>query len=1322
MAAGKIRIAIDRGGTFTDAWAQIPGREEHVILKVLSEAPDEYGDAPTECIRQILEIASGASIPRGTLLDLDSVESIRMGTTVATNALLERKGERVAFVTTKGFRDLLRIGNQARPDLFDLSVQRLDELYEAVLEVDERVTIEGWAENPEPTSIDVRADADLREGLTGEAVRILQKPDLAVLRRDLQGLWDQGFRDVAIAFMHSYTYPDHENAVADLAAEMGFTVSASARLLSMVNLVPRSQSAVADAYLSPVTQRYLASFQKGFKGQLEDHNGKKLFLNQSDGGLTNFKTFAGLRGVLSGPAGGLVGVARTCYHPDDATPVLGFDMGGTSTDVARFSGELEHVFESTIAEIAIQTPQLDINTVAAGGGSILSWENGLFKVGPESAGANPGPACYGRGGPLTVTDANLFLGRIIKESFPQPLDSEIVAKRFRALTDTINAEKDGSAALTVEEVACGFLSIANATMTRPIRTLSEGRGFETAGHNLACFGGAGGQHAVFVARDLGIRQALIPRYSSILSAFGMALADVTVENQEPEALVWTDEDPSIAARLDARFQKLCERGAAALASQGGFCDENIVHEMYLNMHYRGSDTTLMIRRPETAVADFGAAFTKRHEQEFGFSQPREILVEDIRVRSVGKSSGVTVSNPFAELKKLKEGTPTPAPTFTEQSRTQVYFENEAWLDTPVYDLATLPVGARIHGPAMIVDKTQTIVVDTQSEARKLPEHVVLEILDVGRRQLAGTDVVDPILLSVFSHRLMSVAEQMGTAMQKTSISVNIKERLDYSCAVFSADGGLVANAPHIPGHLGSMASAIAYQANRYKPGELKPGDVLLSNHPIAGGTHLPDITCITPVFDDDAAPTKILFFVGNRGHHADIGGIIPGSMPPSSTELWQEGAAFESFKMINQGVFDEAGLIDILYHQPAKYPGCSGTRTLKDNIADLKAAVASNQRGIQLIHALVKEYSWPVVEFYMKAIQDNAAQSVRELLKVFSARFEGADLEAVDYTDDGTPLVLRISIDAETGNAVFDFTGTGPEHHGNLNCPPACMYSSILYCLRCMISSDIPLNQGCLQPIEIVCPPGTLLTPSFSAATVGSTGETSNRVIDLIFKAFHAAAASQGTCNNLTFGYGGMEHATGQVVKGFGYYETIAGGAGAGANWDGQSGVHTGVTNTRIGDPEVFEKRYPVILREFSIRHGSGGAGLHRGGDGCVRDIEFRIPVQVSILSERRVNPPYGLAGGCPGARGVNIWVRHDPETGTVRRVGMSGKSSAHMRAGDRFVIHTPGGGGYGRDPAQREPKRPKDAFTVHEKYIRSPALFKARGSIASRQAVAASN
>lgn len=1036
MSSQGIRIAIDRGGTFTDAWAEIPGRDEHLVFKILSVCPDEYDDAPTECIRQILENALEKTIPKGSLLDLDPIESIRMGTTVATNALLERKGDRVAFLATKGFRDILLIGNQTRPDLFDLSVRRLEQLYETVVEVDERVTIEGASEAPSNGDIDVGSDDALVVGQTGEIVRIMKKPDLDAVRVDLERLKEQGFKNIAIGLMHSYTYPEHELQVTKLAEEMGFKVSASSVLQSMAKYVPRSQSAVADAYLTPMTMAYLDGFRKNFKGQLEDESANKLLICQSDGGLTSWSKFTGLRGVLSGPAGGVVGLARTCYDDTDGTPVLGFDMGGTSTDVARYSGALEHIFESTIAEVTIQTPQLDINTVAAGGGSILAWENGLLKVGPSSAGANPGPACYGRGGPLTVTDANFLLGRIIPDFFPRRLDREIVRENFAALTETVNKEKDGGEPFTPETLALGFLAIANATMTRPIRTLSEGRGYGASSHNLGSFGGAGGQHAVFIARDLGIKRAIIPCYSSILSAYGMALADVVVENQEPSAITFSEQ---VVPEIKARLESLSAKGSQGLIAQG-FDAASTEHEYFLNMRYQGSDTSLMISVSEN-VSDAGVAFTQRHTQEFGFSQSRNILIDDVRVRSVGKSRVLNISSPFQELKKYKSDglTPVPTPIFSRK----IFFENHGWTETPVYELKSMSPGVHITGPAMIIDKTQTIVVDHLSKGVILPEHVILEV-DKAEKQNVATETVDPVTLSVFGHRFMTVAEQMGHTMEKTSISVNIKERLDYSCAIFSADGGLVANAPHVPSHLGSMSTAIAYQAQRYKAGELKPGDVIISNHPQAGGTHLPDITTITPVFDDEENPKEIIFFVANRGHHADIGGIVPGSMPPNSTELWQEGAAIESFKMIDQGVFDEAGLIKHLYDEPASFPGCSGTRTLTENIADLKAAVASNQKGIELIRSLIKEFTWPVVQLYMHAIQDNAAQSVRDLLKQFAAKYEGGVLEATEYNDDGIPFKLKVTIDKETGEAVFDFTGTGPEHSGNLNAPPTCSYSVIM--------------------------------------------------------------------------------------------------------------------------------------------------------------------------------------------------------------------------------------------------------------------------------------
>ncbi|EEA24817.1 hypothetical protein TMatcc_007921 [Talaromyces marneffei ATCC 18224] len=1279
-----IRIAIDRGGTFCDFWASIPGRENDLIFKLLSRNPGEYDDAPIEGIRQILEQATGQTIPRGTPLDITPVESIRMGTTVATNALLERKGERVALLITKGFKDLLVIGNQARPSIFDLSVSKLDRLYEKVIEVDERVTIEGFAEDPEPQPIDIESDPALVKGLTGEAIRILQKPDLIQVRQNLQSLWDEGYRTLAIAFMHSFAFPDHEAAVAAIAREIGFRTSVSSELQPMIRIVPRAQSATADAYLSPVIAQYIEGFRSGFKGRLEDHNAKKLLLCQSDGGLTSFTRFTGLRAILSGPAAGVIGCARTCYDEEDATPVLGFDMGGTSTDVSRYSGSFEHVFETTVSQVALQSPQLDVHTVAAGGGSMLFWRNGLFVAGPESAGAYPGPACYGKGGPLTITDANFFLGRILPDYFARPLDFDVVKKKFLELTEVVNGEKKGTETLTPEQVAMGFLLVANASMTRPIRALSEGRGYETAAHNLVCFGGAGGQHATAIARNLGIKRVLIHRFSSILSAYGMALADVVVELQEPESGAYNEDS---APRIEKRADALRQRSTKQLIEEG-FAETQISHELFLNMRYRGSDTSLMIS--ESDASTFSEGFIARHKREFGFTQPREILVDDVRLRSVGKAVDVKIKSPFKQLKEINRSSQQDLkPALVRK----VYFEKEGWTDSRIFHLQDVPKGSVILGPAMIIDATQTIVVDPASEATVLDEHVVIDLLDAEMKKISA-DEVDPIQLSVFSHRFMSVAEQTGETLRKTSISTNIKERLDYSCAVFSADGQLVANAPHIPAHLGSMSYAIAYQAKRYAKGELKPGDVILSNHPIAGGTHLPDLTVTTPVFDEND-PTKILFFVANRGHHADIGGIAAGSMPPNSTELWQEGAAIESFKLVKEGVFDEEGVTHLLYEVPAQYPSCSGTRTLNDNISDLKAGIAANNKGIHLIQGLVREYSWPVVDLYMRAVQKNAEDTVRGLLKDFSRRFQGQPLEAVDYMDDGTPLALKITIDPTDGSAKFDFTGTGPEALNNLNSPPAVMYSGIMYCLRSMISTDIPLNQGCLAPINVVCPPNTILSPSMKAATVGSNVETAQRIIDVILKAFRVMGASQGTCNNLTFGYGGKDPVTGAVTKGFGYYETIAGGAGAGANWEGQSGVHTGSTNTRMTDPETFEKRYPVLLREFSIRKGSGGAGRNRGGDGCIRDIELRRPLQVSILSERRVVAPYGMAGGEDGKRGVNMWIRKDPIDGSVRTISVGAKASMAMNTGDRFIVQTPGGGGYGVPVHKKQAVEVLDEFVV---------------------------
>ncbi|KAK5064779.1 hypothetical protein LTR84_000613 [Exophiala bonariae] len=1314
IAVGGIRIAIDRGGTFCDFWASVPGRSDDIVFKLLSVSPDEYSDAPTEGIRQILEEATGKTIPRGTPIALEDVESIRMGTTVATNALLERKGRRVALVTTKGFRDILLIGTQARPHIFDLSVHKLEQLYETVLEVDERVTFEAAAEDPNLPPIDEN-DPELIVCVTGEIIRIIQKPDTDKIKQDLDGLWNAGFRDLAIAFMHSYAYPEHELTVANLARSMGFRISVSSELQPSIRMVTRAQSATADAYLSPITAEYLEGFAQGFKGGLKDKNSGKLLISQSDGGLTTFDKFTGLRAILSGPAGGVVGFSKTCYDVDDGTPVIGFDMGGTSTDVSRYGGSLEYVFESTLAEVTIQSPQLDINTVAAGGGSILAWRNGLFDVGPESAGAHPGPACYGKGGPLTVTDANLLLGRIIPIYFPQRLDLEVVRFKFEQLTEQINAEKQNLQKLTAEEVATGFISVANAAMTRPIRALSEGRGYETAGHNLASFGGAGGQHAVAIARDLGIGRILVHKYSSILSAYGMALADVVVEMQEPTSLVF-DGKPDTEELLRHRFAKLQEKVDHAISRQG-FGSHKIEYERFLNMRYQGTDTALMTAEPMFKCETFTDAFVARHKREFGFTQQREILVDDIRVKGTGKSQNTELTSPFIEL-NLIEDPPKPK----ESETCKVYFDHEGWCEVPLYFLHNVKRGSRIRGPAMILDKTQTIVLDLASQASFLQDHVIIDLVDLHRKQL-DTHEVDPVVLSVFGHRFMSVAEQMGQTLQKTSVSTNIKERLDYSCAVFSAAGGLVANAPHIPGHLGSMSTAISYQANRYQKGELKRGDVLLSNHPIAGGTHLPDLTVTTPVFaetEGDEDP-EILFFVASRGHHADIGGITAGSMPPNSTELWQEGVAVESFKMVKEGVLDEQGLTRILFDEPAQYPGCSGSRNLNDNITDLKAAVAANEKGIRLVASLVREYTWPVVKHYMEAIQNNAEMAVRALLKDFAKRFQGHSLWAIDYMDDGSPLELRVTIDATDGSAIFDFTGTGLEAMNNLNTPIAVTVSAIIYCLRCMLMVDIPLNQGCLAPVKVICPEKSILAPNLKAATVASNTETSQRLIDLIFKAFQVCGASQGTSNNLTFGYGGKD-AAGNITHGFGYYESIGGGSGAGADWEGQSGSHVHFTNTRMTDPEILERRYPVLLREFSIRRGSGGAGRNRGGDGLVRDIQMRRAMEVNVLSERRVHPPYGMLGGKPGKRGLNLWIRHYEGEGSeaTRTINLGGKAKAFMNKDDRIIVMTPGGGGYGKDPTEVEQFELKDEFRLFD--AGKKQMRNARGSLADKLAAAQSN
>lgn len=1267
-----IRISIDRGGTFTDVHASIPGRDD-IILKLLSVDPANYQDAPTEGIRRILELATGRPHPRGQLLELFHIESIRMGTTVATNALLERKGARSALLITKGFKDLLFIGNQSRPNIFDLTVARPEVLYEQVVEVEERVTMEDYTEDPTSSKTAVTPqDEHLVTAVTGETIRVMRRPDANAVKVSLQSLWDQGFRSIAVVFVHSYAYAEHELQVGELATEMGFSVTLSSAVQPMINAVPRGMSAMADAYLTPVIKDYISSIEANFSGGFNGTNTRIEFM-QSDGGLVDYRKFSGLKAILSGPAGGVVGYAQTSWDAEERKPVIGFDMGGTSTDVSRYAGVYDHVFETTTAGISVQSPQLDIHTVAAGGGSILTWKNGLFNVGPESASAHPGPACYRKGGPLTVTDANLFLGRLLPEYFPkvfgpkedEPLNREITAEKFSLMTDEINADRRGSglSPFTAEEVAMGFLEVANEGMARPIRALTEARGYETSSHHLACFGGAGGQHACSVASVLGISRIVIHKYSSILSAYGMSLADVVHEVQRPAAVAYTEETaPSIHQQLG----ELAAQASRELSSQG-FSEDRISHDYYLNMRYTGSSSSLMILKSEGW--DFKAEFETAHKREFGFHFPdKAILVDDIRVRATGAARAKVEKSPYAQLNAVG-GAVVKTPASNGSSR--VYFAEGGWLDTPTFELQTLPAGAKISGPALIIDKTQTIVVTPSSVATVLDSYVVIDRQSAPASTTTSSEF-SPIQLSIFGHRFMSIAEQMGRTLQKTSVSTNIKERLDFSCALFSPDGGLVANAPHVPVHLGSMQFAVRYQHNLWN-GKLKDGDVLVSNHPSCGGTHLPDITVITPVFDETG---ELAFYVASRGHHADIGGILPGSMPPNSAALWQEGASIESTKLVSEGIFNEEEMTRLLLVEPAQYPGSSGTRKLADNISDLKAQIAANQKGITLIRALIAEFGLDVVHRYMYAIQTTAEIAVRELLKRTLAT-QGSTLAAVDYMDDGTPIRLAIRI-RDDGSATFDFTGTGPQVLGNTNAPIAITHSAIIYCLRSLIASSIPLNQGCLNPIDIVVPDDTILTPAKGLGVVGGNVLTSQRVTDVVLRAFGACAASQGCCNNLTFGTGGKDPVTGAHVEGFGCYETIAGGAGAGPSWKGASGVHVHMTNTRITDPEVFEKRYPCVLRRFELRPGSGGKGKWDGGEGTVREIEFRVPVQCSILSERRSRQPFGMEGGGDGAMGVNLIVRKDG-SGGESTVSMGGKSTAKLEAGERVVIMTPGGGAWGR-------------------------------------------
>ncbi|MQM02247.1 hypothetical protein Taro_035008 [Colocasia esculenta] len=1249
----KFRFCIDRGGTFTDIYAEVPGQSECHVLKLLSVDPSNYDDAPIEGIRRILEEYTGERIFRSTKIPTDRIEWIRMGTTVATNALLERKGERIALCVTRGFRDLLQIGNQTRPDIFDLTVSKPSNLYEEVIEADERVDLVIDKEEGDPSSVE--------EGISGELVRVRKPLNEKALKSLLKGLLEKGISCLAVVLLHSYTYPKHEVMVQKLALDMGFRhVSLSSALTPMIRAVLRGLTASVDAYLTPVIKQYLSGFMSRFEGGAEKVN--VLFM-QSDGGLAPERRFSGHKAVLSGPAGGVVGYSQTLFGLETSKPLIGFDMGGTSTDVSRYDGSYEQVLATQIAGAIIQAPQLDINTVAAGGGSKLKFQFGAFRVGPESVGAHPGPVCYRKGGELAVTDANLILGTVIPDYFPaifgpsedRPLDVETTRKEFEKLSACINSfrkSQDPSAKdMTVEEIALGFVNVANETMCRPIRQLTEMKGHETRNHALACFGGAGPQHACAIARSLGMSEVIIHRFCGILSAYGMGLADVVEEAQEPYSSVYGPESVLEASR---REDSLIKQVKQKLRSQG-FGDESIRTESYLNLRYEGTDTAIMVKRlKEGDENDFASEFVKLFQQEYGFKlQNRKIIICDVRVRGIG------VTN-ILKPRELVPASGTPIP----EGQYRIYFGN-GWQDTPLFKLENLGYGHSLKGPAIIMNGNSTVIVEPECKAIITKYgNIRIEINSTPITIKSAENVADVVQLSIFNHRFMGIAEQMGRTLQRTSISTNIKERLDFSCALFGPDGGLVANAPHVPVHLGSMSSSVRWQL-KYWGNDICEGDVLVTNHPSAGGTHLPDITVITPVFDNG----KLVFFVASRGHHADIGGVTPGSMPPFSKSIWEEGAAIKAFKLVEKEVFQEEGITKLL-----QFPGSDelgslkipGTRRLQDNLSDLRAQVAANQRGITLIKELIEQYGLDTVRSYMTYVQTNAEGAVREMLKTIAAKVSQGNgsitVEEEDYMDDGSVIHLKLTLDPDKGEATFDFNGTSPEVYGNWNAPEAVSTAAVIYCLRCLVNVDIPLNQGCLAPVRIIIPEGSFLSPSDKAAVVGGNVLTSQRVTDVVLMAFQACACAEGCMNNLTFG-----------DDTFGYYETIGGGSGAGPGWHGTCGVQCHMTNTRMTDPEIFEQRYPVILHKFGLRENSGGSGLYRGGDGLVREVEFRRPVIVSILSERRVHAPRGLNGGSNGARGINYLVRKDG-----RKIYLGGKNTIKVVAGEVLHILTPGGGGWG--------------------------------------------
>ncbi|WP_343582844.1 hydantoinase B/oxoprolinase family protein [Herbaspirillum sp.] len=1189
---------IDRGGTFTDIVARQP---DGTLLthKLLSENPEQYKDAAVAGIKRLLGLKPEEAI------SAQVVEAVKMGTTVATNALLERKGDPTVLLITKGFRDALRIAYQNRPRLFDRNIVLPELLFEKVVEVDERL------------------------GAHGEVVQPL---DTVGVRQQLAALHTQGYRAVAIVLMHGYRYTAHEEKLAEIAAELGYTqISVSHEVSPMMKLVSRGDTTVVDAYLSPILRRYVDQVAS-------EMDGVRLLFMQSNGGLTDAHRFQGKDSILSGPAGGIVGMVRTA-ETAGFNKIIGFDMGGTSTDVSHYAGEFEREFETQVAGVRMRAPMMSIHTVAAGGGSILHFDGTRYRVGPDSAGANPGPASYRRGGQLAVTDCNVMLGKIQPAYFPkvfgpaadEPLDRDAVVQKFTELAERIYQETGNRR--TPEEVAEGFIEIAVGNMANAIKFISVQRGHDVTDYTLTTFGGAGGQHACLVADALGMTRVFAHPFAGVLSAYGMGLADQSAMREQAMELRLSDES---TRQLDAELDNLSGQATADLLSQGVAPGQiDVIKRVHLR--YDGTDSVIVVAFGDVAgmVAQFEAAYKKR----YSFLMPEKaMIIEAISVEAIGVSAD---REEKTEQLPLRETPLAPAETVK-------LFSGGQWHDTALYRREDMRPGDVVHGPAIIAEKNATNIVEPGWLAEVTPlNHLVMRRYQARPQRKAIGTSADPVMLEVFNNLFMSIAEQMGLRLQNTAFSVNIKERLDFSCALFDARGNLIANAPHIPVHLGSMGESIR-TIIRENAGKMQPGDVFMLNDPYHGGTHLPDITVITPAFDKDGR--EVLFYVGSRGHHSDIGGITPGSMPANSTVVEEEGILINNFQLVRGGRFLEKETVELLSSGP--YPA----RNVAQNLADLQAQIAANQKGVDELLKMVDHFGIDVVQAYMGHVQDNAEEAVRRVITLLKD-------SAYEYPlDNGAVIKVAIRVNHAERTADIDFTGTSAQLNNNFNAPSAICMAAVLYVFRTLVDDEIPLNAGCLKPLNVIIPEGSMLNPRYPAAVVSGNVETSSCITNALYGALGVLASAPGTMNNFTFGNGQYQ-----------YYETISGGSGAGRGFNGTDVVQTHMTNSRLTDPEILEWRYPVRLESYEINHGSGGDGEWRGGNGGIRKIRFLEQMTASILSNNRVVPPFGAAGGDPGKCGRNYAIRND---GSVEQLGFV--ASTEMQPGEVFVIETPGGGGYG--------------------------------------------